>query len=213
MLLTTVNDILDLATVDAGIMQLELRDVDLAAILEEVAEQMADRLKKNELRLQIERAGPLGWIVADPQRLKQILFKLLSNAANYAPDGSVVRLECHREGDAAVFVVSDSGPGIPADVLKTVFDRFEAHEGEGRRRGAGLGLSIVESFVSLHHGDVSIESHPGRGHHRHLPHPFRRKCARQGIGLTGNAADHRRPAARSCYPALRVRSCACPASG
>ena len=162
-LLTTVNDILDLATVDAGIMQLDLHEVDLSATLDEVAEQMADRLKKNELRLQIERSGPLGWIVADPQRLKQILFKLLSNAANYAPDGSVIRLEGRREGDAAVFVVSDSGPGIPPDVLETVFDRFETHEGEGRRRGAGLGLSIVESFVSLHHGEVSIESHPGEG--------------------------------------------------
>ncbi len=162
-LLTTVNDILDLATVDAGIMQLDLREVDLSAMLDDVAGQMADRLKENELTLEIERTGRLGRIVADPQRLKQILFKLLSNAANYAPDGSVIRFECRREGDSAVFSVSDSGPGIPEDVLKTVFDRFETHEREGRRRGAGLGLSIVESFVSLHRGDVSIESRPGEG--------------------------------------------------
>lgn len=162
-LLTTVNDILDLATVDAGIMKLDLSKIDLSAVLDEVADQMADRLKENELKLQIEKVGPLGWIVADPQRLKQILLKLLSNAANYAPDGSFIRLECRREGDSAVFVVSDSGPGIPEEVLKTVFDRFETHEREGRRRGSGLGLSIVESFVTLHRGEVSIESSPGEG--------------------------------------------------
>ncbi len=198
-LLTTVNDILDLATVDAGIMQLDLRDIDLSAILDEVAEQMSDRLKENDLKLQIERSGPLGWIVADPQRLKQILFKLLSNAANYAPDSSVIRLECRREGDTAVFAVSDSGPGIPEDVLKTVFDRFETHEREGRRRGAGLGLSIVESFVSLHHGDVSIESRPGEGHDRHLPYSLCRGHALQGVRLNAPC----RPTTSICRTSVR----------
>jgi len=162
-LLTTVNDILDLATVDAGIMKLDLHDVDLVALLDEVAAQMGDRLKENDLRLKIERSGTLGWIVADPQRLKQILLKLLSNAANYAPEGSVIRLKGSREHDTAIFTVTDDGPGIPEDLLATVFDRFETHEGDGRGHGAGLGLSIVESFVNLHQGDVSIESRPGEG--------------------------------------------------
>jgi signal transduction histidine kinase len=162
-LLTIVNDILDLATVDAGIMRLELRDIELSAILDEVAEQMADRLKESDATLEVEKPRDLGCIVADPQRLKQILLKLLGNAVNYAPEGSTIRLQCRREGDTAVFSVSDSGPGIPADMLKTIFDRFETYDQGAKRRGAGLGLSIVESFVSLHNGDVTIDSRPGEG--------------------------------------------------
>ena len=104
-------------------------------------------------------------MTADAQRLKQILFKLLSNAANYAPDGSTVKLSCRREGDDIAFSVSDNGPGIPSDILKTVFNRFEAHNGTGRRSGAGLGLSIVDSFVSLHNGTVTVSSDEGSGTH------------------------------------------------
>jgi signal transduction histidine kinase len=144
-------------------MKLDLTELDIAAVLKEVSGQTADRLKDGDLTLRIETDRDPGWIVADPQRLKQILFKLLSNAANHAPEGSEIRLECRRDADAAVFVVSDSGPGIPGDVLKTVFERFETHDQGGRRRGAGLGLSIVESFVSLHKGTVTIESEDGKG--------------------------------------------------
>ena len=97
-------------------------------------------------------------MVGDHQRLKQILFKLLMNAANFAPDGSVVRLRCTRDEDAVCFSVTDSGPGIPENARKDVFARFETSGQSGRRRGAGLGLSIVQSFVGLHNGSVSIES-------------------------------------------------------
>jgi signal transduction histidine kinase len=102
----------------------------------------------------------LGLFVADHQRLKQILIKLLTNAANFAPDGSTVSLKCRRDNSDFVFSVTDSGTGIPQDVLDTVFKRFESH---GQHGGAGLGLSIVESFVSLHHGTVSIRSREGEG--------------------------------------------------
>src|SRR5690606_36311739 len=110
--------------------------------------------------LSIVAPDTLATIVADPQRLKQILVKLLSNAANFAPEDTAIRLTCRREATDFVFTVSDRGPGIPQDVLKTVFGRFESH---GRRSGAGLGLSIVESFVSLHHGTVTIDSREGEG--------------------------------------------------
>ncbi|MNE81899.1 Sensor histidine kinase TmoS [compost metagenome] len=72
-------------------------------------------------------------------------------------------LTCNRSGSDFVFSVSDRGPGIPEDVLKTVFDRFSSRGNGGRRSGAGLGLSIVESFVSLHKGEVHINSKPGEG--------------------------------------------------
>lgn len=159
-LLTIVNDILDLATVDAGIMELEYSAVQLDEFLDEVSLQIAERLQESNVVLQITAPQGLGTINADRQRLKQIFLKLLTNAANFAPEGSVIRLKCWRDGSDFVFKVSDDGPGIPKEMLETVFNRFEAY---GNRRGAGLGLSIVESFVALHHGQVSIDSVEGRG--------------------------------------------------
>ncbi len=163
MLLTIVNDILDLATVDAGIMQLNYQNTDLDDLLDEVSMQIADRLQEGSVTLEILAPARLGRIVADPQRLKQILLKLLANAANFAPEGSVISLTCNREGEDFVFAVADKGPGIPEEMIKAVFDRFNSGAGTGKRNGAGLGLSIVESFVSLHGGVVSIDSAPGKG--------------------------------------------------
>lgn len=162
-LLTIVNDILDLATVDAGIMHLNHSEIILDDLLDDVSIQIADRLQESVVTLEITAPANLGTLIADQQRLKQILIKLLTNATNFAPEGSVVALKCWREGEDFVFSVSDSGPGIPEDMLKTVFDRFESNAKGGKRSGAGLGLSIVESFVSLHKGKVSIDSHPGKG--------------------------------------------------
>lgn len=159
-LLTIVNDILDLATVDAGIMQLDFAPIPLDGFLDEVAQQISDRLQESGITLQITVPTALGTINADRQRLKQILLKILGNAANFAPENSTIRLKCWRDGGDFVFKVSDDGPGIPKDVLDTVFNRFEAH---GKRRGAGLGLAIVDSFVALHGGEVTIDSVEGRG--------------------------------------------------
>lgn len=162
-LLTLVNDILDLATVDAGIMRLNYSEIVLNDLLDEVSMQIADRLQESGVMLEITVPAHLGSIVADHQRLKQILLKLLTNAANFAPEGSTISLKCGREGMDFVFSVSDRGPGIPEELLHTVFNRFASGGKGGKRSGAGLGLSIVESFVSLHEGEVSIESQPGKG--------------------------------------------------
>lgn len=162
-LLTLVNDILDLATVDAGIMHLNYSEIELDDLLDDVSMQIADRLQESGVSLEIIAPAYLGTIVADPQRLKQILLKLLANAANFAPEGSVISLNCHRAGPDFVFSVADNGPGIPQDMIKSVFNRFATDSKGGKRSGAGLGLSIVESFVTLHHGEVSIESRAGKG--------------------------------------------------
>ena len=162
-LLTLVNDILDLATVDAGIMRLNYSEIVLSDLLDEVSMQIADRLQESGVTLEITVPAHLGSIVADQQRLKQILLKLLTNAANFAPEGSTISLKCGREGADFVFSVADKGPGIPEELIQSVFNRFASGGKGGKRSGAGLGLSIVESFVSLHDGEVSIESQPDKG--------------------------------------------------
>lgn len=162
-LLTIVNDILDLATVDAGIMQLDYSEIDLSDLLDDVSMQMTDRLQEGGVTLEIAASSQLGHVIADRQRLKQILIKILTNAVNFAPEGSTVAMKCWREGSDFVFSVSDAGCGISPEVLSTVFDRFSTNSRGGKRSGPGLGLSIVQSFVNLHHGKVSIESAPGSG--------------------------------------------------
>ncbi|WP_371110529.1 ATP-binding protein [Rhizobium sp. RCC_161_2] len=162
-LLTLVNDILDLATVDAGIMRLNYSEIALDDLLDEVSMQIADRLQESGVTLEITVPAHLGSVVADQQRLKQILLKLLTNAANFAPEGSTIALTCGRDGTDFVFSVADKGPGISEEIMRTVFNRFASSGKGGKRSGAGLGLSIVESFVSLHEGQVSIESQPGKG--------------------------------------------------
>ncbi|MCM2294428.1 ATP-binding protein [Allorhizobium sp. BGMRC 0089] len=162
-LLTIVNDILDLATVDAGIMRLNYSVIDLSDLLDDVSMQMTDRLQEGRVTLEIMAPSQLGEIVADQLRLKQILIKILTNAVNFSPEGEKVVLKCWREGSDFVFTVADNGCGIPEDTLQTVFKRFSSNAKGGRRTGAGLGLSIVESFVNLHKGSVTIDSVTDKG--------------------------------------------------
>ncbi|PYE89094.1 PAS domain-containing sensor histidine kinase [Phyllobacterium leguminum] len=162
-LLTIVNDILDLATVDAGIMELEIDDVPVAETVSAAAERIADRLREHDIGLKVDLARGIGSFRGDANRIRQVLFNLLSNAANYAPEGSMILLKAARKNAEIVFSVHDDGPGMPKDVLDTVFKRFEPRSNGGRRRGAGLGLSIVKSFVELHGGSVEIDTAAGRG--------------------------------------------------
>jgi signal transduction histidine kinase len=162
-LLTIVNDILDLATVDAGIMELDITEVPVRQVVADAAELIRERLREHGIDLSIDVGGAPASFHADGSRVRQILFNLLANAANYAPEKSTIELSCRKAGNAVVFSVHDDGPGIAPEVIDSVFRRFEPRPNGGRRRGAGLGLSIVKSFVELHHGTVEIDSRPGRG--------------------------------------------------
>lgn len=162
-LLTVVNDILDLATVDAGIMELEIGEVRVGDMVEAAAGLISERLREHQIRLDVQMDDAALVFHADENRVRQVLFNLLSNAANYAPEHSIIRLVARQYDDAVEFSVHDDGPGMAPDVLETIFKRFEPHVNGGRRRGAGLGLSIVKSFVELHGGSVHIDTGEGRG--------------------------------------------------
>lgn len=162
-LLTIVNDILDLATVDAGIMELDISDVSVTDAVTVASEKVADRLKEHNILLDTRIETGTGSFRADAARIKQVLSNLLSNAANYAPEGSTITLKCWREQTEMVFSVMDNGPGMPDYVLNSIFKRFQPYPNGGRKRGAGLGLSIVKGFVELHGGTVDIDSSAGKG--------------------------------------------------
>jgi signal transduction histidine kinase len=162
-LFAIINNILDLATIDADAMTLNLGTVDIRQTMGAAAEGLKDRLVKDGLTLDIRAAANIGSFVADDRRVRQVLFNLLANAVGFSPPGAAITLSAERRPDAVVFTVTDTGPGIPPEMQDRVFDWFETHPLGSRHRGAGLGLSIVRSFVELHGGTVTLDSAVGHG--------------------------------------------------
>jgi signal transduction histidine kinase len=162
-LLAIINNILDLASIGAGAMTLDLDRVDIRAAMAAAVEGVQDRLVKNNIKLELSAPRDIGGFVADERRIRQILFNLLSNAVGFSPPGGTVVLTAERARDQVSFTVKDRGPGIPSEIKDKVFDWFESHTDGTPHRGAGLGLSIVRSFVELHRGTVRIDSVPGQG--------------------------------------------------
>jgi len=162
-LLAIINDVLDLATVDAGIMELDLVEIDVRKTIDAVTEAVQDRLAETDIVLETELHSSLAGFVADEKRLRQILFNLVTNAIRFSDSGCTVQISCERSGDNVIFTVADDGLGISQEIIDSVFGRFVSHGTQNRRRGAGLGLSIVKSFVELHGGSVEITSREGSG--------------------------------------------------
>ncbi|HXW72089.1 MAG TPA: PAS-domain containing protein [Methylocella sp.] len=162
-LLALTNDILDLASIDADAMELSLESVDIEQMMRAAAEGVQDRLAESSTSLNLVVPEGIGTFIADGTRIRQILFNLLSNAIGFSSPGHTIALAASRAGDEICFTVADEGTGIPAELLQHVFDRFKTYTKGSHHRGAGLGLSIVRSFVELHGGSVEIASVPGKG--------------------------------------------------
>jgi signal transduction histidine kinase len=160
-LLELINDILDLATIEAGYMELDTHEFDVHAMMAGVYSMNRERARQSELKLEFACAADIGTIVADERRLKQVVFNLVSNAITFTPSGGKVRLEAGREGSELLLRVSDTGIGIPLEEQGRVLEKFERGSRQSNRQsgvGAGLGLSLVKSFIELHGGTVTIES-------------------------------------------------------
>ncbi|HWJ89261.1 MAG TPA: ATP-binding protein [Pelagibacterium sp.] len=161
-----IDNILDLATVDAGIAELHPEALDIAALIEKARAGLdatfSGGAEKVDLRVSI--ADDLPVFVADGTRIVQVLYNLLSNAARFSDPGAQVRLRVFARGeDRIAFAIEDDGVGIPEDMRGSMFQRFEGQSVDGRQRGAGLGLAIVKTFVNLHGGTVLIEGLEPRG--------------------------------------------------
>ena len=157
-LITLINDILDLASMEAGYLQIDLAPVDVHELMESVYNLGKERAHSRELVLTLDCGEDIGTITADARRLKQAIFNLLSNALKFTPEGGEVTLSAERSGDDFLFAVADTGIGIPEEDQERVFGRFERGKGQGRQVGAGLGLALVQSLIELHGGTVELES-------------------------------------------------------
>jgi signal transduction histidine kinase len=162
-LLAIIDDILDLATIDAGTLKLKFAPVKVRAVIDAAVLGLRERLKQTGVELKIEVEPGIEEFVADGARVTQILYNLLANAIGFSPAGGKVLLSCRREGDMLAFSVEDQGCGISEDFQALAFERFESRSNGSGHRGPGLGLSIVKSLVELHGGSVSLSSKPGHG--------------------------------------------------
>ncbi len=155
-----INDIIDLAAIDAGKMELERKTTDIRSLLESAATFAALKAEDTQIQLKVDCPKDIGSADIDERRIKQVLFNLLSNAFAYTSAGGAVTIGAERNNGALKIWISDTGRGIsPADQAKA-FDSFESR---GPSAGVGLGLSLVERFVKLHHGWVRMDSREGEG--------------------------------------------------
>lgn len=157
-LLSVIDSILDLASIDAGAMELSLAKIDVTKLLTDASGLVRDRVKKQGVTLEVVIPDAAEMMIGDEQRLKQVLFNLLSNAIGFSSEGDTVRLGCRRDGEFIRVWVSDTGRGMDEEAQQNAFERFSARPSRSGHRGAGLGLSIVKSFVELHDGKVELQS-------------------------------------------------------
>lgn len=163
-LLLLINDVLDLATIEAGRMSLNYKSIAPAELLNAAKQMTAEWARQQNLEITIDCPSELGAFDADESRLKQVLFNLIGNAIKYTPPGGRVTLEARQDsGDWVKISVIDTGIGIPDSDRVRVFGKFERTNAQARQTGAGLGLSLVKSFIELHGGRVEIDSNDNHG--------------------------------------------------
>jgi len=162
-LMSLINDILDLATIEAGYMALETGRIEVNDMLESVMALTRERARSQNLSMTMSCPPGTGAIEADERRLKQAIFNLISNAIKFTPSGGSIRLEARIDDGDLVLAVADTGVGIPVADRERVFEKFERGNPQSREAGAGLGLSLVKSLIELHGGSVDIDSEPGSG--------------------------------------------------
>ncbi|HZP36968.1 MAG TPA: ATP-binding protein [Methylomirabilota bacterium] len=155
-----IDDLLDVSRMSVGKMRLDVRQVDLPAVIEHALDAIRPAAAAKNIRLQPAldpRAGP---VVGDPDRLQQVVWNLLMNAVKFTPKGGRVRLSLQPVDAHVEIVVSDDGPGIAPEVLPYIFEPFRQGDSSSTRAhaGLGLGLALVRQLVALHGGSVTARS-------------------------------------------------------
>ncbi|MGA8543406.1 MAG: PAS domain S-box protein [Thermoplasmata archaeon] len=165
-LLSLINDILDLAKVESGKLELHPTPFELPQAVDEVSSSLRPQLQALELELRTEIDREIDWVTLDVVRFKQILYNLLSNAVKFTPKGGYVRVTITPTGWARFRMsVQDTGIGIPAKDLARIFREFEQLDSGADRRysGTGLGLPVTQKLVNLMGGSINVQSEPGKG--------------------------------------------------
>lgn len=164
-LLAIINEILDLAKIEAGEMNLALEPINLADFASEIVRSGQVLVKDKPVTLELVQPEELPSVHADAVRLRQILWNLFSNAIKFTEEGSVKIILERTDNNMARVTVKDTGVGMTEDGLNVIFERFSQVDGSSTRRagGTGLGLTITQQLVQLHGGEIDVESEVGVG--------------------------------------------------
>jgi histidine kinase len=174
-----VNDLQELSRVEAGAFQLNLQPLQMSELIPRVTERLLPQFEEKQMTLRLKLPDNLPPVMADEDRVSQILLNLIGNALQYTPDGGAITIAAHRpettkrladgsraSGSQLIFTINDTGPGIPSEHLPHLFTRFYRVD-KSRSRvggGSGIGLTIVKHLVEAHNGQVWAESQgAGRG--------------------------------------------------
>jgi signal transduction histidine kinase/DNA-binding response OmpR family regulator len=194
-LLDLINEVLDLAKVEAGRLELNVVPFDLAELLGQIAATMRPLAERKAIT--VTTTLPAGRSVqGDPARIRQIVFNLLSNAIKFTGHGGSVRLVGESDGDEVRISVADTGPGIASGDLKRIFEAFEQVGDQGGTEGTGLGLALSQRLAEAHGGRIEVESELGKGSR------FIVRLPRQAASLVSVPAPA--PAPRPAIPTVLV---------
>jgi signal transduction histidine kinase len=163
-LLRRVIDLLEVAKLEAGRMELERSPLDMVEVVRRTASLFEVAARERDVELAIETPPALS-IVGDPEKLERVLLNLLSNAMKFVPDGGRVRVGLSVEGGEVVLSVEDNGPGVPFHLRDAIFERFRRGDDQTTQRfgGTGLGLAIAKELVELHGGRIHVADGPDGG--------------------------------------------------
>lgn len=167
-ILNLVNEVLDMSKIEAGKMTLYVEDIDICALLTDVATTVQPLVQRNGNALTVECTPGLGHMLADPTKIRQSLLNLLSNASKFTHNGQIAlwgtrELSTNGHGDCITLSVSDTGQGIPPEKINSLFEEYMQVSGAGSPGGTGLGLAITRRFCTLMGGDITVSSELGKG--------------------------------------------------
>lgn len=172
-LIRLINDMLDIEKIESGRMVFNNQSLSLNILLQQVLEDNAGFAQKHLVKVKVGQIPAGATIVADADRMSQVLTNLLSNAIKFSPDGGLVTLSVTSAGPLWRISVTDCGPGIPEEFRSRIFGKFAQADGSNSRMvgGSGLGLSIVKEIVTRSGGEVSFASVAGKGSTFHVDLP------------------------------------------
>jgi signal transduction histidine kinase len=189
-LLRLINDVLDLAKIEAGRMTFELSEVDIEELYHETIKANSGLLINKNLQMKTDVQSGLPKIVADKIRLSQVVTNLVSNAIKFTEEGTIT-LRAMREGDWVKLEVEDTGKGIEPEHLEMIFEEFTQADPSSTRtvEGTGLGLAISRHLIHMHGGEITVESKYGKGSNFIVRLPIQSRVRPEVIVTNGNANE------------------------
>ena len=164
-LISVVNSLLDLSKMEAGMMAYDFEITHVEPLIKRAIAEITPLVEAKGIRLENEMDGSLPPLRMDPERILQVLRNLLGNAVKFTPKGGLVRVAAKPADGKLAISVKDSGPGIPAESLTSIFEKFNqgSRQAPHARQGTGLGLAIANSIITSHGGKIWAESELGQG--------------------------------------------------